>query len=143
MAEFEEKLNAILGDQEAMGQIMALARSLSGGEENRENSGDSDSNAPEESEPNQTDQSASQSEGRDMSDLLGQLDPEMIQMGMRLLQEYRGTDDRSAALLHALRPFLREERRAKLDKALQIARVTRLVRVALSAMGKRGEEGDV
>ena len=28
MAELEEKLNAILGDPNAMGQIMALARSL-------------------------------------------------------------------------------------------------------------------
>ena len=33
MAELEEKLNAILGDQEAMGKIMALARSLSGRQE--------------------------------------------------------------------------------------------------------------
>ena len=30
MAEFEDKLNSILGNQEAMKQIMALARSLSG-----------------------------------------------------------------------------------------------------------------
>ena len=30
MAEFEEKLNSILGDQNAMSQIMALAQSLSG-----------------------------------------------------------------------------------------------------------------
>ena len=28
MGEFEEKLNSILGDKEAMGQIMALAQSL-------------------------------------------------------------------------------------------------------------------
>ena len=30
MAEVEEKLNSILGDQNAMSQIMALAQSLSG-----------------------------------------------------------------------------------------------------------------
>ena len=30
MAEFEDKLNSILGNQAAMNQIMALARSLSG-----------------------------------------------------------------------------------------------------------------
>lgn len=30
MSEFDEKLSAILGDQDAMGQIMALAQSLSG-----------------------------------------------------------------------------------------------------------------
>ena len=40
MAEFDEKLNAILGNQEAMAQIMSLARSLSadspGENQNRE-----------------------------------------------------------------------------------------------------------
>ena len=30
MGEFEEKMNAILGNKEAMGQIMALAQSLGG-----------------------------------------------------------------------------------------------------------------
>ena len=79
----------------------------------------------------------------DLSALLGQLDPGMIQLGMRLLGEYRGRDDRNAALLSALRPFVREERRSKLDRAIEIARVTRLVRVALEAMGGKGEDGDV
>ena len=33
MAELEEKLNAILGNPEAMGQIVSIAKALSGGEE--------------------------------------------------------------------------------------------------------------
>lgn len=45
MSEFDEKLSAILGDQNAMGQIMALAQSLSGpkpecGEGEREECGE-------------------------------------------------------------------------------------------------------
>ena len=47
MSEFDEKLSAILGDQNAMGQIMALAQSLSGtkaesseGEREREECGE-------------------------------------------------------------------------------------------------------
>lgn len=45
MSEFDEKLSAILGDQNAMGQIMALAQSLSGtkaesGEGERETCGE-------------------------------------------------------------------------------------------------------
>lgn len=79
----------------------------------------------------------------DLSALLGNLDPGMLQMGMRLIQEYQGSDDRNAALLSALRPFLREERRAKLDQALQIARITRLIRVALGAIGGKGEDEGV
>ena len=48
-----------------------------------------------------------------------------------------------AASIAALRPFLKEDRRAKLDRALEIARVTRLIRVALGAMGGKGEGGGV
>ena len=33
MSELEDKLNTILGDPQAMGQIMALAQSLGGGKE--------------------------------------------------------------------------------------------------------------
>lgn len=62
---------------------------------------------------------------------------------MQVLREYQSTDDRNAALLSALRPFLREERRARLDRAQQIARMTRLIRVALTAMGRKEEEGSV
>lgn len=39
----------------------------------------------------------------------------MIQMGMRLLREYQGEDDRTVALLNARAPFLKESRLAKLD----------------------------
>lgn len=142
MAEFEEKLNAILGDQEAMGQIMALARSLSASEqteseETQEEGGVSGCDKQEDI------QAPSSQQGPDLSALFDQLDPAMLQMGMRILREYRGRDDRSADLLRALRPFVREERRGKLDKALQIAQMTRMIRVALTAMGGRGEEGDV
>ena len=138
MAELEEKLNAILGNQEAMGQIMALAHSLSAGsKKDPEQQGDPEEET-DKPEPPQSTQPES-----DISSLLGQIDPGMLQMGMRLLQEYQGNDDRNAALLNALRPFVREERRAKLDRALQIARVTRLIRVALETIGGKGEEGDV
>lgn len=141
MAELEEKLNAILGNQEAMGQIMALARSLSGGNEGTHGPGDGGWSADDEG-PSPVLQEAPPSMP-DLSALLGQVDPSMLQMGMRLFQEYQGREDRNTALLAALRPFLREERRAKLDRAMEIARVTRLIRVALGAMGGKGAEGDV
>ena len=51
--------------------------------------------------------------------------------------------ERFAALLRALRPFVREERRAGLDRALQIVGVTRIIRAALETMGGKGEEGRV
>ena len=139
MAEFEEKLNSILGNEKAMGQIMALARSLSG-----ENGPQGDGTQSAEEVPAQSPEQSGPSDGSwDLSSLLGQIDPRMLQIGVQVLREYQSTDDRNAALLSALRPFLREERRARLDRAQQIPRMTRVIRVALTAMGRKEEEGSV
>lgn len=150
MAEFDEKLNSILGNREAMEQIMSLARSLSGGggqSEGKSTSHPDGSTSASEGSPSSGDASepkaAAPDSIPDLSSLLGQIDPGMLQMGMRLFQEYQGNDGRNAALLAALRPFLKEDRRVKLDRALEIARVTRLIRVALGAMGGKGGEGRV
>ena len=135
MAEFEEKLNSILGNQEAMAQIMSLARSLSGEKQQPRE----EPKAPPPPPPEERRKEA----GGDLSALLGDLDPAMLRMGMQMVQGLQQDDGRTAALLAALRPFLREEKRARLDRALQIARMTRLIRAALGAAGGRGEDGRV
>ena len=78
-----------------------------------------------------------------LSALLGQVDPRLMQLGLGLMKNCRERDDRNAALLRALRPFVKEERRAGLDRALQIVGVTRIIRAALETMGGKGEEGRV
>ena len=140
MADFEEKLQSILNNQEAMGQIMSLARSLSGESNAPKESGEErdDGNRVEQEKP-----SAPYSQSPDLSELLGELDPRMIQVGMEVVRQMRSTEDRNVALLNALRPFLREERRGRLDRALQIARMTRLIRVAIGALGGKEEEEGV
>lgn len=132
---FEDKLNAILNDQQAMGQIMALAQSLSAPEQQEQ------PQAQEDYVPVSQDQVPAQLP--DVAGLLGGMDPKIMQMGMRLLQEYNRGDDRSAALLQALRPFVKKERFAKVDRAVQIARLSRVVRVLFDAMKEHGGGGDV
>ncbi|MBO5340077.1 MAG: hypothetical protein J6A62_03670 [Oscillospiraceae bacterium] len=132
---FEDKLNAILNDQQAMGQIMALAQSLSAPEQQEQ------PQAQEDYVPVSQDQVPVQLP--DVAGLLGGMDPKIMQMGMRLLQEYNRGDDRSAALLQALRPFVKKERFAKVDRAVQIARLSRVVRVLFDAMKEHGGGGDV
>lgn len=127
MGEFEEKLNSILGDQQAMGQIMALAQSL--GKQSSSDQEEKDT-APEPAEDAPP----------DLSQLMGNLDPKMVQLGMRLMREYQQDDGQNTALLQALRPYLREERRGQLDKAVQIAKMSRLLRVALGSLGGKGED---
>ncbi len=133
MAELEEKLNAILGNQEAMGQIMALARSLSGGQQSQTDE------SPEEGEPMQAVPAAESAS--DLTSFLDQLDPDMIRKGLSIVRQVREGEDRNAALLNALRPFVREERRGRLDRALEIARMTRMIRAMLGALGKGAGEG--
>ncbi len=138
MAEFEDKLNSILGNQAAMNQIMALARSLSGDQpESPSTPEGTEENGAETYSP-VTEESGSPAP--DLSALMGQIDPKMLQRGMEIVRQVQGAEDRNAALFNALRPFLKEERRARLDRALQIARITKLVRAAMGALG--GEEGE-
>lgn len=142
MSGFEDKLNAILGNQEAMGQIMALAQSL-GQQENHPEPPQHEQEGEEGYVPVWT-QEQSQTPVQPLSDLgsvLSGIDPKMMQMGMRLLQEYNRSDDRNAALLAALRPFVKEERFAKVDRAVQIARLSRVIRVLFDAMKEKGGGG--
>ena len=133
MAEFEEKLNSILGDPRAMAQIMDLARSLSG-----EQGAAAPASPGEEGEKAPQGEEGGAPPAGDLSEALGQLDPGLLQLGMEVIRQVRSTEDRNAALLSALRPFLREERRGRLDRAIQIARMTRMIRAALTALGERG-----
>lgn len=128
MGELDEKLNAILGNPQAMGQIMALAQSLGGqGEVGRT------------SEEVETPPPSPMGDGGNPLFGLGDLDPRLMQVGMRVLQEYQRGDDKKTALLTALRPFVKEERYEKLDRAIQIARLSRVIRVALEELGKEGD----
>ena len=170
MADLEEKLNAILGNPEAMGQIMSIARSLS---DAGDSAGDAqrsgqDAQAAEQSSSGAHDGDAGgqapdsdavaallsgltgqsspegQSGGGDSPlSVLGSLDPKLIQIALQLFSAYSAEDDRRTALLSALKPFLKEERQAKLEKAIQIAKLSRVIRVAFQVFKKEGGETDV
>ena len=136
MAEFEDKLNSILNNQAAMNQIMALARSLSG---------ERPDPPPALEDPAKKEEvtympAVEEPEQADLSAMLGQIDPKMLQAGMEVIRQVQGAEERNIALLSALRPYLREEKRTRLDRAMQIARMTRLIRAALGALGEKEGE---
>lgn len=161
MADLEDKLNAILGNPEAMGQIMSIARSLSdSGSEKQAAPPPSDGTDPPEApeaEPSDartpdpdavsallsglTDRT-SDGGGSPLSALSG-LDPALVQIALRLFAAYSAEDDRRTALLNALKPFLKEERQAKMEKAIQIAKFSRVIRVAFQLFKKEGGGADV
>ena len=59
---------------------------------------------------------------------------------MVLYRPPQGAQDRNTALVSALQPFLEEDRQARLDRALQLARDAKLVCAALSVMVRKEEE---
>lgn len=137
MAEFDDKLNSLLSNPDAMAQIMQLAQSLGGG-----------SGAPSAPEPPQTappappvqppswgpPPGAGGGDGGILSALSGGLDPKLLTRLLPLIQELGGQKDSNARqLLYALRPYLKEERQAKIERALQLARLFHLGRKFLES----------
>jgi hypothetical protein len=57
------------------------------------------------------------------------------------MSEYGRGDDQKANLLMALKPFLKPERAAKIARAVQIARISRVIKAAYH--GLKGGEGNV
>ena len=93
MADFEEALNSLLADPDAMGQIMSLAGKLGMGTESPPSPGEAapqpESAAPPPFAPEQLGQ-------------MGRL--------LELFQASRQSNQEADALIAALRPFLREVR---------------------------------
>lgn len=136
MGDMENQLNTILSDPEAMEKIRALAQSLSGG------SGDAPASAPPEAKSTAPDLSGlaallSGPGGGEAGKGPG-LDPRLIQLGARVLQEYNRNDDKNVALLEALKPFLKPERVQKMDRAVQISRLSRVIKAVLAAARENG-----
>ncbi len=125
MAEFDEKLNSILSNPDAMSQIMQLAQSLGGG------SGASQETPPPAPPAPQPPPPAAAQGGGDLfsslSSLAGGLDPKLLTRLLPVIQELGSQRDNNARqLLYALRPYLKEERQDKVERALQLARLFHL-----------------
>jgi len=155
MAEFEDRLNAILGDPEAMGQIVSIAKALTGEDgvsaPAPEDSGETPAPAAEEESgpseaPAQPDWSAllgmlGGTGGESPLSALGSMDPKLLQAAVTLFSEYSAPDDQKTALLNALKPYLKPERQAKVDKALRLARLARVIHRALQLFQSSQKEG--
>ena len=144
MAEFDEKLNSLLSNPDAMAQIMQLAQSLDGSPAPPRQTPPSQSQPP----PAQAPQSsgggipfsppspAPPAGGDLLSSLAGGIDPKLLMKLLPLVQELGGQQDSNARqLLYALRPYLKEDRQQKVERALQLARLIHLGRKFLTGWG--------
>lgn len=117
MAELEEMLNSVLSSPQEMEKIMGLARQLSA----------SHGEAAPPPEPRAPSGAAGLFDG---------LDPKTLGLITRLMGEFSasGKDDKTA-LVEALKPYIKSERGADLEKAVKIARLARLARTVLPELG--------
>ena len=126
---WEEKLNTILNDPDAMAQIMSLAQNLNAGT----NAPSGEAAPPAASADGGTSNSVSAGSGS-TAPAGGGLDPALLKRLAPVLQQAsNGAPDNAAALLYALRPYLREERRGKVERAVQLARMFRLARAFMGS----------
>lgn len=137
MSDFEEKLNAVLSNPDAMSQIMNLAQSLNLGGGSGGEGGASES--PKDSPPPEGGPGGGPGDLSGLGNLLGGIDPAMLQRLAPLMGELSGNgggNDERMQLLYALRPFLKPERRDKVERAARAARLIRVGKKLLQSMGE-------
>lgn len=114
MSEFEDKLSSLMNDPKQMEKIASLAKTLMGGDNPGEKAG----------------------EGSDEPGL----DPGILKKLAGIIGKSGAGGSEQTALLNAMKPFLSEKRREKMDKAMKLAR---LAEIAELAAGEMGGDGDV
>ena len=134
MAEFDDKLNSLLSNPEAMAQIMQMAQSLSGGQAQQVPQAPPQQPSPPPPPPPV--QQAASPGGNPLaalSGLTGGMDTAMLTKLLPLIQELGSQNDSNARqLLYALRPYLTPDRQEKIERALQLARLFHLGKKFLS-----------
>jgi len=118
MGDFENKLNELLKSPESLEQIMNLARSLSGPEAEKD--------GKEEKQDAKKESSSSDSG-------LG-FDPQIMGMLGAALKEYSSASENDA-LISAIKPYLKKDRREKVEKALQIAKLAKVAKNVIPDIG--------
>ncbi len=130
MSEFEDRINSILGNPEEMEKIMNLASQFMGGSGKNEEPGAERGGGGA--------QSQSAGAGPGVFDALGGLDMEMFSKMSRLMSQVKGGSEKTE-LLRAMGPYLKQERREKLEKAVRFARIAKVAGAALREYGGGGD----
>ena len=112
MSELEEKLNALLSDPNSMAQVMQMAQQLSGAMGEQKAAAPPPPPSPPVQQP-----------VPDLGAALGGLDPKLLGKLLPLAGELGTENSAAMQLLNALRPFLKEEKQGKIERAARLARL--------------------
>ncbi|SHH92345.1 hypothetical protein SAMN02745823_01452 [Sporobacter termitidis DSM 10068] len=128
MSELEDKLNKILSSPADMEKIMGIARSLSGSLGAQQPQGEAAAAA------------APAPDFNAIASGLKDIDPKIFKLVTRLVSEYSSAQNDKSELLKVIKPYLKEDRREKIDRAAEIAKLAKLARVAFREFSG-GEKG--
>jgi|GEM_PF-6877465 len=103
-----DKIEEILNSPEALGKVLDVAQSIMGSKE------EAPSPAP---------------------DALNGLDPKIIATLGNVMQEFNRNDDRRFQFLNSLKPYMGEQNAPHIDKAVQIMRISRVIRHLFNNFG--------
>jgi len=116
VSELEDKINSILNNPQEMNKIMQMAASIMNGSNEKDTSG---AGGPD--------------TGNALASL-GGIDPAMLSSIGRLISRAESSFDKHD-LLQAMKPYLSEKRREKIDKAIQVAKMAKVAQIALAEYG--------
>ena len=121
MDDLEQKIQSVLSDPEQMQQVLNMARALG-------------VSIPESGEPTAREQETPLPE----QDIPPQAGVDALSEPVsQLLQQAGKLEKRQENLLNALKPFLKPNRREKIDRAMQVARLSHLAGYALRSRGEK------
>lgn len=126
----EGKLSALLNDPGSMAQIMSLVQSLGVGKQEAPSAPPPPPQAAPPPAPPAAPVAAS-------APSLPLPDPAMLQSMMRIMSDVQRIDPKQDALFRAIKPFLRPDRQEKIDRALQIARISHIAGYAIRNFDRR------
>ena len=121
MDDLEQKIQSVLSDPEQMQQVLNMARALG-------------VSIPESEEPKAREQETSPP----VQNIPPQAGVDALSEPVsQLLQQAGKLEKRQENLLNALKPFLKPNRREKIDRAMQVARLSHLAGYALRSRGEK------
>lgn len=103
MDDMDSRLNALFNDPDAMSRIIQMAQQLAGGADGPQSAAYTASASP-----------PPPKSGADF-------DPQLLLKFLPLLQGLQQSNSQTTQLLYALRPFLKEERQGKVERAAKLA----------------------
>ena len=124
MDNFDEKLNKLLQNPEALAQVAELARGMQGQRDAASGGAQNGGTPP-----------AGDGFDPGLLGALSSLDPKMLNGIAGLLGDLTAKDDRRTMLLTALRPYVRKSRQEKMDRAVQLLQLSKVARRALGMFG--------